>query len=301
MMMATAGEPWTVGKLLSWTSDYLKRHGSPSPKLDAEVLLAHVLECPRIGLYIRFAEEVSEPQREAFKTLIRRRAQGEPVAYLVGHKEFYSLTFEVTRDVLIPRPETETLVDAVLDVVRARQDANRSWRILDVGTGCGILAVCLAKFLPQAQVTAVDVSSAALQVAMRNAQLHSVHDRVVYCQSDLVAGLESTARFDIVVSNPPYVSESEYEQLPAEIRQFEPYVALVAGPTGTEIIQRLLLEVPKVIVPGGWLMIEISPLIADRVRSLIEHSSTWQLNRMVPDLAGHVRVAVVEHVPGNQP
>jgi release factor glutamine methyltransferase len=294
--MATAGDSWTVGRLLAWTTEYLQRHGSSSPRLDAEVLLAHVRGCQRIGLYTAFNAEVSPAERESYKSLIRRRAQGEPVAYLVGHKEFYSLSFLVTRDVLIPRPETEFLVDAALDVARQHLANQVPVRVLDVGTGSGVLAVCIAKFLPQAQVTATDISEAALHVAQQNALRHQVQDQITWRHTDLVAGLENDEPFHIVVSNPPYVSQAEYEQLSVEIRQYEPYAALVAGPTGLEVIQRLWQDVPRVIAPHGWLLLEISPTLLNQIQTSLESSCQWRLERVLHDLAGYPRVIQLQSV-----
>src|SRR5882757_1408341 len=150
--MTTTEDSWTVGRLLSWTIDYLSKHGAENPRLEAEVLLAHARNCRRIDLYTTFGDTASEDTRTAFRELVKRRAGGTPVAYLVGHREFYSLDFEVTPDVLIPRPETESLVVALLDRIKQRPAANSSIEIADVGTGSGILAVCAAKFIPAAHV-----------------------------------------------------------------------------------------------------------------------------------------------------
>src|SRR4051812_19568123 len=174
--MTTTEEPWTIGRLLSWTVDYLGRHGSENPRLDAEVLLAHARGCKLIELYTAYGEVATEETRTAFRELVKRRAEGTPVAYLVGHREFYSLDFEVNPDVLIPRPETESLVVALLDSMKQRATADTPLAIADVGTGSGILAICAAKFIPTAEVTAIDISPAALAIAKRNAERHKVAD-----------------------------------------------------------------------------------------------------------------------------
>src|SRR5215213_3710659 len=181
--MSSADEPWTVGRLLKWTVDYLAKHGAENPRLDAEVLLAHARNCRRIDLYTAFGEVANEETRTAFRELVKRRAAGMPVAYLVGHREFYSLDFEVNPDVLIPRPETESLVVALLDSVKQRATAGTTVTIADVGTGSGILAICAAKFVPTAQVTAIDISPAALAVAKRNAERHKVADRITFVEA----------------------------------------------------------------------------------------------------------------------
>ena len=243
--MSTA-EPWTVGRLLQWTADYLKGHGSESPRLDAEVLLAEVLGCQRIELYTAFDDVPDDERRAAFRELVRRRAEGTPVAYLVGRREFYSLMFRVTPDVLIPRPETELLVVAALDLAkqgrgarvqgagvrgRSRQFPNPpppaprpspALTIADIGTGSGIIAVCLAKHLPASRVTAIDISPAALAVARENAEKHGVADRIAFVESDLFAAVAGNGQFDFVVSNPPYVTAAELETLAPDVRKFEP-------------------------------------------------------------------------------
>ena len=188
--------PWTVGRLLQWTADYLKTHGSESPRLDAEVLLAEAMGCKKIELYTRFEEEPAESVRAAFRELVKRRAEGAPVAYLLGHREFYSLDFRVTPDVLIPRPETELLVVTLLDLAKSKPK-DTPWSIADVGTGSGILAVCAAKNLAAARVTAVDISPAALEIAAENAEKHGVAARIEFLESDLFAAVppENEIRF----------------------------------------------------------------------------------------------------------
>jgi release factor glutamine methyltransferase len=223
--MSTSDQPWTIGRLLSWTTEFLERHGAENPRLDAEVLLAAARGCRRIDLYVAFDEEPSEEVRTAFRELVRRRADGTPVAYLVGKREFYSLEFEVTPDVLIPRPETELLVVALLDYVKQRHSssiqhpASSIQTIADVGTGSGVLAVCAAKYVPTAHVTAIDISPAALAVARRNAERHGVAGQINFVESDLFANIPPDERFDAIVSNPPYVSTAEMPALPADVRE----------------------------------------------------------------------------------
>jgi len=282
-------ETWTVGRLLTWTTDYLKDHGSDSPRLDAEVLLAEALGCRRIELYTTFDTVPGEPARTAFRELVRRRAEGMPVAYLVGRREFYSLSFRVTPDVLIPRPETELLVVTLLDLARQRP-VDRPIDVCDVGTGSGILAVCAAKHLPNCRVTAVDVNPAALEVARVNAAEHGVQERVELVESDLFSAVPPEQRFDFVVSNPPYVSEAELETLIPEVRKFEPRVALLAGQRGTEVIESLLPQAAERLHPGGHLLVEISPMIHDAARALFEADGRYELGPTVKDLARLPRV-----------
>jgi release factor glutamine methyltransferase len=281
--------PWTVGRLLQWTTDYLKTHGSDTPRLDAELLLAQSLGCRRIELYTSFEDAPSEDKRTAFRELVRRRAEGMPVAYLLSRREFYSLGFKVTPDVLIPRPETELLVVGLLDLAKGRP-ADSQLAVADVGTGSGILAVCAAKHLPTARVTATDVSPAALAVAAANAAEHGVAERIEFVSSDLLAAVEPGRQFDFILSNPPYVSSAEYAKLPAEVKKYEPRGALEAGPRGTEVIERLIPEAAERLNPGGHLLIEISPMIHEAARGLLAAEPRLEPGTTIRDLARLPRV-----------
>ena len=295
-----SAEPWTVGRLLQWTTDYLKDHGSESPRLDAEVLLAHALGCQRIELYTAFEDTPGEEARSAFRALVRRRAEGVPVAYMVGRREFYSLSFRVTPDVLIPRPETELLVVAVLDLAKTYSPiplgegpgmrVGRELAIADVGTGSGVIAICLAKHLPTCRVTAVDLSPAALAVAEENAREHGLSDRIDFLRSDLLAAVPREQAFDFIVSNPPYVTSAEMDGLAADVRKHEPRMALEAGPRGGEVVERLVVEASDRLRPGGHLLMEISPTIHDAVRAILESDARFDLAPTIKDLARLPRV-----------
>jgi release factor glutamine methyltransferase len=291
--MSTAA-PWTVGRLLQWTADFLKQRGAESARLDAEILLAEALGCQRIQLYTAFEEEPGEEKRTVFRELVKQRAEGTPVAYLVGRREFYSLNFKVWPGVLIPRPETELIVVTVLDLVK--QSGLADPRIADVGTGSGILAVTLAKHLPAARVVATDTSPIALEVAAENARQHGVADRVEFNECDLLCGIESAATFDFVVSNPPYVSAAEYEKLPRDVKNFEPREALLAGPKGTEVIERLLPQAVERLKPGGHLLIEISPMIHGAAQELLTATTGLQTCPTVKDLARLARVVTAKRM-----
>ncbi len=286
---ASQGEAWTVGRLLNWTADYLKDRHCDSPRLDAEVLLAEALGCKRIELYTAFEQEPDEAARTAFRELVRRRADGVPVAYLVGRREFFSLSFQVTPEVLIPRPETELLVVTLLDLAK-QQASEEPLAVADVGTGSGILAVCAAKHLPDCRVTAIDVSPAALQVARANAAEHGVADRIDLVQSDLFAEVDPGQRFDFIVSNPPYVAAAEMDRLPDDVKHHEPHAALLGGPKGTEVIESLIPQAAERLNPGGHLLIELSPMIHDAVRSLLESEERLQVGATIKDLARLPRV-----------
>lgn len=281
-------------RLLEWTSDYLRDNGAESPRLDAEVLLAEARGCKRIELYTAFDEVADDTLRTSFRELVRRRASGTPVAYLVGHREFYSLPFRVTPDVLIPRPETEQLVVCLLDLVKEHYAMADRVRVADVGTGSGVLAVCAAKHIANCDVVGLDISPAALEVAKANAAHHEVADRIEFLESDLLAATTSSQQFDFVVSNPPYVSESEYAELSSEVRDHEPRTALVGGAQGTEIIERLVREAATVLKPAGWLIMEISPMIAEAVRGFFSPESGFSNCEIKSDHAGHLRTVVAQ-------
>jgi release factor glutamine methyltransferase len=288
-------ETWTVGRLLAWTTDYLKQRGADNPRLDAEVLLAHARHCERIQLYTAFDEVVSEEVRGAFRDLVKQRAAGKPVAYLVGRREFYSLSFRVTPDVLIPRPETELVVMTVLDKLKARGDAAE--RVADVGTGSGAIAVSVAVHAPQIRVTATDISPAALAVARGNAQQHGVADRIELFEGDLLAPLPATPTFDVIASNPPYISQAEFDALPPEIKQHEPRVALLGGQTGTEAIARLIPQAAERLKSGGWLVMELSPMVEAEVHRLLSADERFTDIATHKDLAGLGRVIVARRSP----
>ena len=279
-------DEWTVRRIIDWTTAHLKKHGSETSRLDTEILLAHARGCRRIELYTRFDDVLTERERSAMRDLVRRRAQLEPVAYLVGHREFFSLDFRVTPAVLIPRPDTETLVVELLDVAKPLAAP----RILDVGTGSGCIAVAAAVNHSSAQLTATDVSDAALGVARANAQTHHVVDRIRFLSGDVFGPVEHDEPFDIVVSNPPYIADREKETLQSDVRRYEPHAALFSGPTGLELLFRLIDEAPGHLKAGGTLILEISPEQSRAVAGRMESSGRYGEIRVVKDLPGLARV-----------
>lgn len=283
-------ETWTVGKLLTWTTDFLKQHGSDSPRLDAEVLLAHARDCQRIELYTAFEEEPDDKIKAEFRELVKRRSAGTPVAYLVSHKEFYSLDFEVTEDTLIPRPETEHLVLRALDLAaEIHKQVARPLRVADIGTGSGCIAIAFAKQFAESELLAADASEAALDVARRNAIVHEVDSRIEFLKSDLLQQVPGDA-FDLILSNPPYVSQAEFEQLPKTVREFEPATALVGGPQGYELIAKLIEQAQPRLAAHGKLLIEMSPMLIDRQSDFVPEQWTTEV---VKDLAGKPRILVL--------
>lgn len=286
-------DEWTIGRLLSWTADFLGQHGSDSPRLEAEVLLAHARNCPRIELYTRFDEPADDQLRDDYRALVRRRADGAPVAYLVGHREFYSLDFRVTPDVLIPRPETETLVLALLDLVKGIADNSRRIALADVGTGSGVIGITAACRTPQiAPVTLIDISPAALEVARENAQRLGVTERVELIESDLFEAVAPQRTFDIVASNPPYVTTDELAALHRDVGRYEPEQALAGGASGTDVIERLIPQAAQRLTAGGTLLLEISPMLQQRVETLVAAEKRLEHQSTIKDLAGLPRVVV---------
>ena len=294
----TEAEPWTVGRLINWTTDYFKTQGFESARLDAEVLLAEARGCQRIELYTAFDTPAAEEVKVAFRELVRRRAEGAPVAYLVGHKEFYSLEFRVTPDVLIPRPETEHLLVELLDLAKEYTGASDTLQIADIGTGSGVLAACAAKHISNCLVRAVDVSKPALDIAAANVKAHGVDAKVQLIEGDLFSAFADPVGFDFVVSNPPYVSQAEYDALDPGVREFEPRTALVAGEQGTDVYERLIPQAAEHLKPGGWLLLEIGPSLVESVPQLINQDGRFEVCVVSNDLAGLPRVAKAQRCLG---
>lgn len=283
---AAADGEWTVGKIIDWTTAHLKKHGSETPRLDAEILLAHARHCPRIQLYVHYNELLSEAERATMRDLVKRRAQAEPVAYLVGHREFFGLDFRVSPAVLVPRPETESLV---LELIAAAKPVAIP-RILDLCTGSGCIAIAAAVNLPNAAVTATDVSADALAVARENADRHGALARIRFLEGDLFAPLMASDQFDVIASNPPYVSDTEMATLPADVRLHEPHQALRAGPQGLDVIARLIAGAGQHLAPAGVVLIEISPEQADAVTELVQQARAFDAPRLIKDSSGQPRV-----------
>jgi len=280
---------WTVLELLTWTKQHFASRGIETAQLDAECLLAHVLDVERLKLFLDFAAPVSSADRGVFRELVRRRANERvPVAQLTGHKEFWSLPFKITPDVLVPRPDTETLVAAVLDRLPA---GDLALRLLDVGTGSGAVALAIAHERPTAHLVATDISEAALQIARENADVNGVSDRVEWRLGPLfdpVAG----QYFDWIVSNPPYVAENQRSTLPPELAH-EPEQALFSGEDGTTMLAELIARAPELLRPGGGLAVELAPEQADSVTEWCSVAGFVDV-RTHRDLSRRVRVVSAE-------
>jgi release factor glutamine methyltransferase len=279
-------QAWSIGGLLDWTARHLAKKGAECPRLDAEVLLAHALQCRRIDLYTRYEEPAPEEGRKRFRELVQRRLEGCPVAYLVGRKEFFSLTLEVSPAVLIPRPESEFVVLECLRLARALLEP----RVLDIGTGSGNLAVAVAHQHKGTRVTAVDLSPEALEAAARNAAQHGVSDRIRFLHGDLFSPVSVNERFDFVLSNPPYIAREELSQLPLGVRNYEPYLALDGGPGGYAVFDRLVAQAGEHLVSGGHLIVEIGAPQHEHARQRVAAHSGYQLADTIYDGSGHPRV-----------
>lgn len=287
----------TLGQALKTAIQSLTAAGVPSPRLNAEILLMFTLACDRAHLYGHPERELTKEERTRYSETLAQRSTGIPTQYITGHQEFWGMDLIVTPAVLIPRPETEHVIEKVIARARDKRMVRaagvspaEALAIVDVGTGSGCIALALAKELPQAEIQATDISAAALEIARANAARHQLDDRIHFSESDLLADVEE-APVDFVVSNPPYVGESEEDQVQLEVRKFEPRAAVFAGPTGIEVIARLIPQAFEKLKPGGWVMIEISGTISSRVGELL---SNWKNVEITKDLQGIARVAAAE-------
>ena len=266
----------------------------PSPRMNAELLLMFTLDCDRAYFFAHPERELTADEIARYDHALAQRSRGVPAQYITGHQEFWGMDLIVTPAVLIPRPETEHVIEAVLDLVgraplrqaQGKLSPANSLHIADVGTGSGCIALALAKELPQAQIEATDISAAALEVARANAVRHQLESRIHFREADLLDGFEKNS-FDVIVSNPPYVAESEEDQVQLEVRKFEPRNAVFAGPTGGEVIARLIPQARAALKPGGWLVMEISGTIAEKVKELLRD---WNDVVIRPDLQSIPRV-----------
>jgi len=279
----------TLRKGLAAAISRLTAANVPSPRLNAELLLMFTLGCDRAYLYAYPERKLSTDDQSRYDQALSEREHGVPTQYITGHQEFWGMDFIVTPAVLIPRPETEHVIETVLERVRVERAPSPvdSLRILDVGTGSGCIALALAKELPSAEIHATEISTAALEIARANAARLQLEACVQFHCTDLLQGLELGA-FDFVVSNPPYVGESEEDQVQLEVRKHEPHNAVFAGATGLEVIERLIPQAHESLKPGGWLVMEISGTVAERVRGLL---TEWNEVEITNDLQGIPRVA----------
>jgi release factor glutamine methyltransferase len=276
-------ERWTVLKLLQWTAEYFRDKGIESPRLDAELLLSATLELDRVALYVNFERPLIADELARYREKVRRRADREPLQYILGETEFWSLPFSVNPAVLIPRADTEVLVEEALK----RIDGCSS--VLDVGTGSGAIAVALAHEKPEIKVTALDCSQDALEVARGNARRNGVVERVACLAGDLNS--LPPGPFDMIVSNPPYIPSRDWEQLMPEVRDHEPRLALDGGDDGLEAYRRIAVQALKILSPGGWLLVEVGIGQAAVVSALFKAAGLTEVVQR-DDYAGIPRVVM---------
>jgi release factor glutamine methyltransferase len=286
-------EVWTVRKVLDWTIGHLKQHGCESARLDAEILLAHSRNCQRIQLYTEFDAPMTPEERATMRDLVRRRATLEPVAYLVGFREFFGLDFEVEPGVLIPRPDTESLVMTALEI------ANKlpSPRILDVCTGTACVPVAIAANCAAAALTAIELDSQVHGIAQRNIEKHELTDRITLLQGDLFSPLAGDASFDVITANPPYVTDEEMNTLQPDVRLHEPELALRGGTDGLDIVRRLIPEAAGHLTDDGALLLEIGEQQGNAVVQLFAASNQYEPAQIVKDLGGRSRVVWAKKKP----
>lgn len=279
-------QEWSIAKVLRWASEDFERRGLDSPRLDAELLLAHVLGTTRIQLIIDSRRILNEDELGAFRKAIQRRRAGEPVAYILGTREFFGLPMRVDRRVLIPRPDTETLVEVALQRSAARSMYGRA---LDVCTGSGCVAIAFAHARPTWRVTGLDVSDDALAVARENALRNAAVWGVDFARSDLLEGLAGHERFELITANPPYIPSGDVGSLERGIRDFEPHLALDGGLDGLAFVRRIVARAPEHLAAGGILALEIGADQGDRVQALFEEAGLSRVERQ-RDYGGHERV-----------
>lgn len=286
--MSTEGSK-TLIEVINATTVYFQQKGIDSPRLTIELMLAHALDKKRLQLYLEFERKLDEPLLAQLREMVQRRGAGEPLQYILGKTEFHGLEFQVDKRVLIPRPETEQLVE---HVISSCKDAG-TIRILDIGAGSGCIAISLAKALPAAHVTATDRSAQALALARQNATAHGVSERIQFVESDLFSAVGGQ-KFDWIVSNPPYVPVSQANTLAREIRDHEPPEALFAGDDGLAIIRRIIAEAIPFLVSGGRMALEIGAGQSDTVQQLFRDAQ-YQVAKVVKDLQNHERLVIATH------
>jgi len=294
-------QQWKLIGLLNWTADYLAQKGFENSRLEAERLLAHALNLKRIDLYVNFDRPLIAKELATFKSLLKRRLSHEPLQYIFGETEFYSLPFQVASGVLIPRPETEILVEKALLILDEKLTPGKEINVLDVGTGSGNIAIALAKNSPGVRITAVDISADALEIAQQNADLNGVSGKIDFLQQDALSPWppQFSNYFDVIVSNPPYISESEFENLPAEIRDYEPLQALLGGKDGVDFYNNFCQIVFSLLHADGIVLFEIGETMGDGlVKDFLDYG--FENIEIIRDLSGKNRVLKMQKGGGNE-
>jgi len=283
-------ETWTITKLLNWVTQYLAEKGIDSPRLSAELLLSHVLGLKRIELYTQYNEPVAEQQLSRLRELVKRAGQNEPIAYLVGKTEFYSMEINVTPDCMIPRPETELLVQRAVEFLRTRSG---NQFVCDLCTGSGCIAVAIAKNYPNTRIIATDICDAALAAAAINVEKHRLQDKITLLSGDLfdpIIPQLDVGKFDLIVCNPPYVSSGEYEKLDKNVKDYEPRLALLAGDDGMDIYRRIIEKVDRFLKSDAALILEIGYAQGPAIQEMLEQTGIFTEIKIEKDLHNNDRI-----------
>jgi release factor glutamine methyltransferase len=284
----------TVGEVQSWALETLSKAQVKSAALAADLLLGFAIGCDRIRIISHPEKPVTDEIWNEFKNLVARHASGEPLNYITGEREFYGLSFRITPAVLIPRPETEILVEKTIALM---QGYSPPVRFVDIGTGSGCIAISIAHAVPSCTGWAVDISDDALDVAHENAFRHGVADRIQFVRGDLLEDFSAEPQFEFILSNPPYVPLREYDNLPPDVRNFEPHMALFGGESGLEIYSRLIPRVPSLLVPGGYLLVESGAGQAEQIQEIVEKAGL-SVEEILNDLQGIPRCLVARKISG---
>lgn len=278
---------WTIQKLLNWITEYFTSKGIDSPRLSAELLLAYVLVMKRIDLYTNFDKSVSKENLDHLHDLVKRAACNEPISYLTGKTQFYSFELNVTPDCMIPRPETELLVERAIEFLQARIGPQL---VCDLCTGCGCIAIAIAKNLPGSSIIATDISNTALAVAAKNVERYRLNNRIKLLCGDLFHPFSDTNKFDLIVCNPPYVSTTEFEKLDKNVKDYEPKIALLAGIDGLDIYRRIAKDVDAFLKPDAALILEVGYNQGQAVSQLLEQASCFAEINIKKDSSANDRV-----------
>jgi release factor glutamine methyltransferase len=289
----------TILEALNWATDYLRDHGIDHPRLNAELLLACSIHLSREELYIRLHEQVMEEEIKTLEGLIQRRGSGEPLQYILGHQEFWSIDLTVDPRVLIPRPETEHLVEESLSIL-AKISSKKIPSVLELGTGSGAIAISLSKEVKNIFLVATDLSGDALMVAKENAKQAGVSDKIGFVKGDLLNPFHPGETFDLILSNPPYISDSEISDLSREVRDHEPLIALNGGKDGLEFYRKLISQAPSYLEKEGWFLLEVGSNQASSVSEMVEAGGGFQRLERVKDLSGIERVVKAQKVESGQ-
>ncbi|KAF0123641.1 MAG: release factor glutamine methyltransferase [bacterium] len=282
---------WTILRLLNWTSQYFSENGIENPRLDAEVLLAHSLRTNRLRLYLNYDKPILKGELREYKKLIKRRIRREPLQYITGYQEFWSLNLKVTKGVLIPRPETEILVEEALKTFPQNESFDKTINILELGTGSGAVAIALAKELQRGSIVATDISDIAIKTARENAKVHGLEEQITFLKGSLFEPVrERIGTFNLVISNPPYIPIEDFRDIQPEVRDFEPRISLNGGKEGLKFYRQIFSQIGRYLAKDGWVILELGKGQAEKVTRLIELTGEFNPTSIIKDFSGIERV-----------